>query len=243
MRIIADYHTHTTYSHGLGSIEDNVVQARKIGLKRIAISDHGPGHMAYGIRKEKYKEMRQVINDLRSKYTDIEILLGMEANILDVEGNIDMDDELLALNDILLAGYHFGSKPTKFFRDMTHHGHNIIAGKVPSLGWQVKQWNTEALVNAMYRHDIQLITHPGAKGPIDLDRVVEAGIATNTALEINASHGYLTTEQLKQIKHTDVKFMINSDAHQPDHVGHFKAAIKRAKEAGLRVDQILNAEA
>ena len=39
-KILYDYHTHTVFSHGKGSIEDNVLSARKLGLKAVAISDH-----------------------------------------------------------------------------------------------------------------------------------------------------------------------------------------------------------
>ena len=42
-KMLFDYHTHTTFSHGKGSIEDNVKEAVKKGLKAIAITDHGPG--------------------------------------------------------------------------------------------------------------------------------------------------------------------------------------------------------
>ena len=38
-----DYHTHTIFSHGKGTIADNVEAARSKGLKGIAITDHGPG--------------------------------------------------------------------------------------------------------------------------------------------------------------------------------------------------------
>lgn len=41
MEILGDYHTHTVFSHGHGSIEDNVKAAIKMGLKEIAITDHG----------------------------------------------------------------------------------------------------------------------------------------------------------------------------------------------------------
>ena len=41
MKIIADYHTHTVYSHGKGSIEDNVKVAIEKNIEKIGISDHG----------------------------------------------------------------------------------------------------------------------------------------------------------------------------------------------------------
>ena len=34
MEILADYHTHTVYSHGKGSIEDNVKVAISKGIKK-----------------------------------------------------------------------------------------------------------------------------------------------------------------------------------------------------------------
>ena len=48
-RMTFDYHTHTTFSHGKGSIEDNVKVAAEKGLKAVSISDHGPGHIFYGL--------------------------------------------------------------------------------------------------------------------------------------------------------------------------------------------------
>ena len=50
-RMIWDIHTHTTYSHGKGTIEENVNAALALGLEEIAITDHGPGHLTYGIDK------------------------------------------------------------------------------------------------------------------------------------------------------------------------------------------------
>ena len=46
-----DIHTHTTFSHGKGSMEDNVKAAIEKGLSAVAISDHGPGHINYGFTK------------------------------------------------------------------------------------------------------------------------------------------------------------------------------------------------
>ncbi|WP_430885528.1 PHP domain-containing protein [Fusibacter sp. JL216-2] len=240
MRILSDYHTHTTYSHGIGTIEENVEAARKVGLKILAISDHGPGHMGFGIKKRKYKEMRQVIDEMNAKYDDIEVLLGLEANVLDVDGHLDVDEEILKLNDILLAGYHFGSRPVRLVRDMIHHANNYFS-KEGVANKKLMEANTVSLINAMKRYDIDILTHPGAKGPIDVKRVAQVASETNTALEINASHGFLTLDQIKEAMAYDIKFSINSDAHHPRDIGNFKKAIDRANAAGLSYDRVINA--
>ncbi len=54
MKLYGDYHTHTIYSHGSGTIRDNVEEALRKGLKEIGICDHGPGHYLYGVKKEKH---------------------------------------------------------------------------------------------------------------------------------------------------------------------------------------------
>lgn len=237
MKILSDYHTHTVYSHGKGTIEENVQQARNLGLKIIAISDHGPGHMGFGIKRRKLREMRDIIDRLNGEYDDIEILLGLEANVLDVEGHLDVDDEMLGLIDVLMAGYHFGSRPVRIIRDMLHHAANYFGSKSDKL----TELNTQALIQAMKRYDIDILTHPGAKGPIDVARVAEAAAETGTALEINASHGYLTVDQIKEAMAYGVKFSINSDAHHPDDIGKVAKGIERAEAAGLQADRILNA--
>ncbi len=209
-------------------------------LKILAISDHGPGHMGFGIKKRKYKEMRQVIDEMNAKYDDIEVLLGLEANVLDVDGHLDVDEEILKLNDILLAGYHFGSRPVRLVRDMIHHANNYFS-KEGVANKKLMEANTVSLINAMKRYDIDILTHPGAKGPIDVKRVAQVASETNTALEINASHGFLTLDQIKEAMAYDIKFSINSDAHHPRDIGNFKKAIDRANAAGLSYDRVINA--
>ena len=56
--LMYDLHTHTTYSHGKGSVEDNVRAAMNKGLGYIAISDHGPGHIFYGINRLTFSIFR-----------------------------------------------------------------------------------------------------------------------------------------------------------------------------------------
>lgn len=53
MILTADYHTHTPYSHGKGTVEENAARAKELGLKQIGITDHGFSHLAFGLKREK----------------------------------------------------------------------------------------------------------------------------------------------------------------------------------------------
>ncbi|RKD30115.1 PHP domain-containing protein [Thermohalobacter berrensis] len=240
MKIIGDFHTHTVYSHGKGTIRQNVESARKKGLKEIAICDHGPSHMGFGVKRENLKRMREEVDRLNSIYNDIKILLGVEANIISYEGDIDVDDDIMKYLDILLVGFHFGAKPASISDALKLYGMNYAGKIIPSIGKTARYYNTQALVNAINRYNIDLITHPGAKVDIDTRKLAKAAAKRKTALEINASHGQLTVEYIKIAMKEDVKFIISSDAHRPEDVGNLDEGIKRAKEAGLSVDRIIN---
>ena len=62
MLLTGDYHTHTTYSHGKGTVLENALAAKEKGLKEIAITDHGFEQMAFGIKRKK---VPQLIKDCR----------------------------------------------------------------------------------------------------------------------------------------------------------------------------------
>ncbi len=53
-KLTFDYHTHTTYSDGKGTMEESVKAAVERGLKALAITDHGPGHLFYGVKRDKF---------------------------------------------------------------------------------------------------------------------------------------------------------------------------------------------
>ncbi|WXR60916.1 PHP domain-containing protein [Peptostreptococcaceae bacterium AGR-M142] len=238
MNIIKDYHTHTVYSHGLGTIEENVKVAMQKGLKTIGISDHGYKHIGFGVKYDDIKKMKEEINILNEKYPQIEILLGIEANILDDKGNIDVDDYLLKYLDYVMAGYHFGSTPTNLKSLSAHVGNYIKPFKKNFI-----RYNTNAVINAMRNNDLLAITHPGSKGTIDILEVSKVAILTDTALEINSSHSHLNIEELKELKDIEnLKFIIGSDAHKPLDVGNFKKAIQRVNESKLDIKKIINAE-
>ena len=242
MKILADYHNHTLFScggndnrrHATGKVEDNVSVALEKGLDTIGISEHGFNHSFYGLSKKNAKKERDEIDRLNKKYPQIEILMGMECNILDDSGKIDMPEDMKKYFDYILAGYHFGAKPTSL-KSLLHHIDNFI-----TKGLFSKKYNTRAIVNAMKNNDLLYITHPGDKGRVDIDEIARVAEETSTGLEINGHHNRLSADMIRKIKDRDIKFYIGSDAHDPENIGNFEKALAIAKEAQLDLRRIVN---
>lgn len=90
--ITGDYHTHTTYSHGLGSILDNANEAKNKGLKELAITDHGSGHIFFGIDRNSLPKMREEVDEAQ-KITGVKVLLGVEANFTSTHGDVNVAEK------------------------------------------------------------------------------------------------------------------------------------------------------
>ncbi|MDF2531288.1 MAG: hypothetical protein K0Q65_869, partial [Clostridia bacterium] len=126
IKLYADYHTHTIYSHGTGTIMDNVMSARSKGLTEIAITDHGIRHLTFAVKKKNIAIMRDEINRINEKCDGIKVLLGMECNIISSEGDIDMNDEIRKYLDILLVGYHMMVAPASLQDAWNIYGLNYL---------------------------------------------------------------------------------------------------------------------
>ena len=233
-----DYHTHTTFSHGKGSIEDNVKEAAAKGLKAIAISDHGPGHLTYGVKRKNFAVMRQEIERLKPLYPGLDIYLSVEANIVSNGNHLDVSEEEKGWFDFVIAGYHYGiTKGYCVGNWLDNRG--LAPG---SIGRSLLVKNTDMTVKALYENDLCILTHPGDKGRFDIKEIAKACAATDTWMEISTWHDHLTTEEIRIAATEDVKFIISSDAHSPNRVGSFAGGVQRALEAGLDIDRIVNIE-
>jgi putative hydrolase len=243
MKIWADFHTHTRYSHGRGTIEQNVRVAVKRGLRTIGISEHGPANIGLGLKLEDFYKMREEIEKLKGIYEDIDILLGCEANIISLDGELDIPDYVLANLDYAMIGLH----PMVWPRNLKD-GYSLLFENTMAKIFnnektkkKVMEQNTTALIKAIRNNNIKIVTHPGLHLPIDTAELARAAMENGTALEINAGHGYMTEEYVKVAKANGAKFAIGSDAHHPENVGNFTKALDIVQNAGLSKNDIINA--
>lgn len=163
-----DLHMHTVAStHAYSTLRDYVLQAQTCGVKLLAITDHGPD-MADAPHYWHFVNMKvwpRVIDG-------VGVLRGIEANIKNVEGEIDCSGPMLDSIDIIVAGFH-----------------------EPVLAPQDKATNTAAMIATMANGLVHIISHPGnPKYPIDIQAVAEAAARYDVALELNNSS--FTTSRL-----------------------------------------------
>ena len=114
MKITADFHTHTRYSHGTGTVNDNVVNALSLGMRAVAITDHAKNHPLIGVKPEKIDTIRKDVVTADKEYRNIRVLLGLEANLISPRGDIDVTEEQADKLDILLVGFHLTAYQKRF---------------------------------------------------------------------------------------------------------------------------------
>ena len=240
MILTADYHTHTPYSHGKGTVLDNARAAKKLELKEIGITDHGFNHLLFGLKRKNLVDLRNEIDEAK-KLTGVNVLLGMESNLISLNGETDMKKSDLENFDIYLCGIHEVLK-YKSFSDM----YNIMLknyaaykfGKKPSQ--KIIDSTTKAYINAIKNNPIDILTHINYKCFCNLEEVAKCCADFGTYIEINTKKRHVSAEELNLMAATGVRFVIDSDAHSADRVGDTKIAEEILKEASVPLEQIDN---
>ena len=142
--------------------------------------------------------------------------------------------------DQVLAGFHVTIRP-KTVRDGVKFLTQWVGARMSPREKQIaRNDNTKAVVAAVYRNNIDIVTHPGLNISIDTPELARACVKKDTALEINTLHGVKSVAFIQAAAHEGVKFAIGSDAHQPERVGCLSAGVQAAQQAGLKPEQVIN---
>ena len=234
MAFWGDYHTHTVYSHGKGCIEENVLRAAKMGLKEIAIADHGFNHMFFNVRRSELPDMRRQIADLRIKYPCIQVYLSVESNVLDKQGHIDIKEKDWESLDLAVCGFH-----KLVFAPLSAAAY-FATNNLGSKSAKTIARNTDAYVNAIIKNKIDILSHPGNFCKCDVREVARACKSYGTYFELNGKRIHLSDEELEIAAGEGVEFVCDSDAHTPRRVGDFSVAIAAIERVGIPYSSIAN---
>ena len=196
MKIVVDTHTHTIASgHAYSTIIENAQVAKRKGLKLLCNTDHAPS-MPGAPHYWHFNNQRILPRFLH----DIGILRGVEANILNAQGEID-----LPLSSDQHLDWVVGSFHEPVFPPVNQAEH------------------TEALLNAIKSGRVDVLGHLGNPNyPVDIAQVLECAKENNVAIEVNNTSltgksrpgSYVRCSEIVALgKEIGVFFTTGSDAH------------------------------
>ncbi|HPF44036.1 MAG TPA: PHP domain-containing protein [Syntrophomonadaceae bacterium] len=242
MDFFGDYHTHSRHSDGRQSDLQIIEAARSRGLKEVAITDHGPLVLGIGIKDAgTLKNMRLRIDAFSSFFPDIDILLGVEANIRDLDGHLDINVTDMEPLDIIIAGLHPYTLPTSLSHGIHLNGQNFFRHLSRRQRQKAVAANTQATVAALDNNpQLDILSHPGLFFHVDIAEVAKACARNQVLFEINCGHGYPPISDIMIAKEQGVTFIINSDAHFQETVGQLDYGRTVIEQLGIPEERIVN---
>lgn len=225
MKLQFDYHTHTLASgHGTtDTITDMAKEALLRELPILGISDHGPASL--GSAGLSYFRGLSLAERHRC---GIRLLYGVEANILDFQGNLDIPDEILQGLDFAIISMH-----NPIYR----------SGSVLE--------NTLAYIRAMEHPKVQFIGHcDDSRFSVDYKELVTAAKEHHVQPELNNvslmpdSYRQNCRENsirlLKECEKAGCPIILSSDSHGRQHIGEVSYALALVEEIAFPHQLISN---
>ncbi|MGN1318035.1 MAG: phosphatase [Lachnospirales bacterium] len=226
MNFVLDVHTHTVASgHAYSTVTENALYAKKIGLKLIGISDHAPkmpGSAGY-LNFLNLKVLPEYIEGVR-------VLKGIELNIMDSTGKVDMKNNILKRLDYAIASLH-----------------------IPCIDPMEADECTKTLINVVKNPYVNIIGHPGdPRYPLNVREFVKNARDYNTLIEINNSSfakgnsrqggESIVLEILEECKREATPVILGSDAHFHSYIGGFENILPLLKETDFPEELIINTD-
>lgn len=222
--IHCDVHMHTHETDGHHSIAEMAEAGKKKGYTHIAITDHSQAlAMANGLDEKRLLEQIEEVRRVSDEFEDFTILAGCEVDILK-DGRMDIDDEVLAQLDVVIASVHSYM--------------NLEAAEM-----------TERLLRVVENPHVSILGHPTGRLLLrrepysyDFERIADEAGRRGIRMEINASPGRLDLDatHLRIAKTKGVKFVISTDAHDTRHLDNMKYGVAMARRGWLEAGDVLN---
>lgn len=222
--IQGDLHMHTTASDGVATIEEMAMAAKARGLKYIAITDHSKRvSMANGLDAERLREHWKAIREVQRRISGIEILCGIECDILE-DATMDLPDDVLAEADWVIAVLHYGLKQP---------GDQIM----------------KRLMTAVTNPHVDIIGHCTGRmvgrregADVNFTDLLKAAADNRVMLEINAHPSRLDLDDIHAAAAKDlgIPIVISTDAHSVKGFEVLEYGVDQARRAGLTAADVAN---
>jgi DNA polymerase (family 10) len=222
--IQGDLHMHTTATDGAATIREMAEAAKARGLKYIAITDHSKRvSMANGLDAARLRKHWQEIDKVRGQVSGIEILCGIECDILE-DATLDLDDGVLSEADWVIAVLHYGLK-------------------------QPRDQIMRRLRCALTNPNVDIIGHPTGRlvgtrsgADVDMTELLKLAAEHGVMLEINASPQRLDLDDVHAAaaKGQGIPIVISTDSHSVNGFDALPYGVDQARRAGLTKADVAN---
>jgi putative hydrolase len=223
-RLRGDCHCHSTWSDGGASTEAMARTAMSLGHEYLVQTDHSPRlPIAHGLNRERLLAQLDELAELNERLAPFRVLTGMEVDILE-DGSLDLDDDLLARLDVVVASVH--SKLRMERKQMTER--MVLAAASPHVD--------------ILGHCTGRMIGKRPESTFDADYVFAACAQFNTAVEINCRPERLDPpdELLRVAIDYGCWFSIDSDAHATGQLEWQPHGCDKAASTGVPVERIVN---
>lgn len=217
----ADFHVHSSYSDGQGSLRQNVEAAVTLGLETLGLVDHVRGDIAW------IPAYTRAVAELRTG-TSIELVCSVEAKILDAAGRLDLPSELRGVERIVAADHQYpsprGPLPPSDMREALAQGRVRASEVVEGL--------VSATIAAMHARSGLLIAHLFSLLPKmglnewdvtgeQVARLAEAAKSSAAVLEISERWKCPSVRTASVFQDAGVEILPSTDAHEPRAIGRY----------------------
>lgn len=222
--IRGDLHMHTIASDGAATIEEMAMAAKARGLKYIAITDHSKRvSMANGLDAARLRKHWKDIDAVRAKVSGIEILCGIECDILE-DATMDLADDVLAEADWVIAVLHYGLK-------------------------QPREQIMKRLMTAVTNRHVDIIGHCTGRmvgrregADVNFTELLKAAADHQVMMEINAHPSRLDLDDIHAAaaKELGIPIVISTDSHSVNGFDVLQYGVDQARRAGLTKADVAN---
>ena len=225
-KITTDLHTHTNAStHAYSSLYENCIYASKNGIELIAMTNHGPK----SVDSPYIWHFEKINAALPSEIENIRVLYGIEANIVDNDGSLDLDEHLLADLELVIASYHKSFPALKNKEDILPTYIKILNNPTVHMLGHLDR-------NPHFNKEIiEEIIRLASKN----NKIIEINEGSFKPCYIEKSEKYLPFILEMAIKHKAL-ISVNSDAHFFTHIGNYPHSITLLEQLNFPLEQIIN---
>ena len=237
MEIFGDYHMHTYASDGHASLIDQARAAIKVGLSEIAITDHSFHTLFSSMSHHKFANQKDAISMINTvEDMPIKIYHGVEGNLVNLNGEIDIPEDIMPQLDLLSLGFHRFLEPNEWDHNMKYL---LINGFCPrSIREKLRTRNTWSYLTAMEKYPIDVLVHLQNRALVDTKAICEKAAEKDIYIELNEKHVKEIEPCIQDILDSNVKLILGSDAHYSRKVGKFDKVKELIAKYNIPLDRI-----